>query len=147
MAHRARVRSDMVKLGKHWQRSFKPLGDKVIRDAIFIAKATAPRGHETRPIKSERLYSQHRGTMRRGGGVKGNFHIENNASYSAAVALGRGPARARPGGKLKFPNRQGQMIYVKTVSGASGNTWMTDALKKSMRLNGLKSRVNTHYYK
>lgn len=148
MGRNVTVRTDMVKLGKEWQRSFKPLGDKVIRDAKFIAQATAPRRGDPRPGKSENLSASHSGHMMRGGGVLGNFFLKNSASYAMSVIRGRRAVYARGGGRLKVPRRGGGgFIYPKKVDAAlpkQNSDWMTQALKKSMRMNGLASRVNTH---
>lgn len=141
---RVRVHVSTPRFTAVWQRQITPVVRRVVRNAQVVGTAIAPRGHDPRPGKSQHLYRRHGGFVRPGAGLKGKFRFSNSAGYATAVALGRGPVRARPGKRLKFPDRSGRIIYVKSVSAARGNQWMARSLRSAMVKNGLKPRVNQY---
>lgn len=141
---RARGRFNGVKFAKCFQSDMAPIMRSITAKSLQIAIATAPMRGDPRAGKSEHLSTQHRapGATKRGP-VKGNFFLENKASYAFVVAKGR-PAQIKPMGKpMRFPGRAGGWVTTRRVAPAAGNDWMQKAMQRALQSERITVRVTS----
>ena len=140
---RATGRFLAVRFAKAFRDDMTPIMRRVSAKAQSIAASTAPTRGDIRPGKSEALYSQHRAwhSNRGGGSMKGNFFLDNNASYAYVVVKGRGPQSKPQGKPMRFPSRSGGWVTTRYVRGFSGNDWMHNAMQRALWSERIMVRV------
>lgn len=142
---RARSRFNGVRFAKAFQDDMTPIMRRISSKAMAIAASTAPTRGDIRPGKSEALYSQHKAWHTKRGPVRGNFFLENSASYALYVALGRGAISKPQGRPMRFPGRSGGWVTTRFVRGTTGNDWMHKAMQRAIQSERITVRVKHTY--
>lgn len=141
----ARARFNGVYFAKCFQDDITPIMRRISSKAQSIATSTAPTRGDIRPGKSEALYSQHRAWHTKRGALRGNFFLENSASYAFYVARGRRPISKPTGRPMRFPGQFGGWVTTRYVSGTVGNDWMHKAMQRAIQSERITVRVRHTY--